>query len=291
MKLGAHIGISRGLAWTAAEAVRLGCECLQIFLSNPRSWAPAADDAQAEVARWRRELDRHHISPVIGHASYLVNLASPDPELYRKSLASALAAIHRGMALGADRFVIAAGYHRGAGPENARRAVARGLRELAQAAGRAPTAGGEMRLLLENTTGAGSGVGWSFEDLAATLAAAGDEPNLGVCLDTCHAHVAGYDLSAADSVREALDEFDRTVGLGRLGAMHLNDAKHPAGSRRDLHAHIGRGTIGRAGFRALLGDARLAGVAGIIETPKEDDMDARNLRLLRRLRPVRRLRR
>lgn len=278
MKLGAHIGISRGLRWTAAEALRLRCKCIQIFLSNPRGWAASPADDESDVAEWRRALATHGISPVMGHSSYLVNLASPDPELWRKSLASASAAIRRGLALGADRFIVPGGYHKGVGEKRGRRALARGLRELAQ------IAGGGMRLLLENTTGAGSGMNWRFEDMAASLAEAGDEPNLGVCLDTCHLHVAGYDMSGADSVKRVLGDFDRIVGLSRLGAMHLNDAKHPVGSRRDAHTHIGRGTIGREGFLALMRDPRLAEVPGVIETPKEDGWDTRNLGRLRRMR-------
>ena len=278
MKLGAHIGISRGLAWTAAEAVRLRCECIQIFLSNPRGWAPSPADEESVLNEWRRALAAHGISPVVGHSSYLVNLASSDPEVWRKSLASASAAIRRGLALGADRFIIPGGYHKGAGEERGRRMLAHGLRELSR------IAGGRMRVLIENTTGSGSGMNWRFEDMAASLAEAGDEPNLGICLDTCHLHVAGYDMSGADSVKRVLGDFDRIVGLSRLGAMHLNDAKRPVGSRRDAHTHIGKGTIGREGFRALMRDPRLAEVPGVIETPKEDGWDTRNLGLLRRLR-------
>jgi deoxyribonuclease-4 len=278
MKLGAHIGIGRGLAWTASEAIRLRCECIQIFLSNPRGWAPSPADDERVLDEWRRALEAHNITPVMGHSSYLVNLASPVPELWRKSLESAAAAMRRGLALGADRFIIPGGYHKGMGEARSRRALARGLRELSQ------IAGGAMRLLLENTTGAGSGMNSRFEDMAASLAEAGDEPNLGICLDTCHVHVAGYDMSSADSVNRVVDDFDRIVGLARLGAMHLNDAKYPVGSRRDAHTHIGKGTIGRAGFRALMRDPRLAQMPGVIETPKEDGWDARNLGLLRRMR-------
>lgn len=277
MKLGAHIAIARGIAWTAAEAIRLRCECIQIFLSNPRGWAPAVRGGEAEIAAWRRSLDAHQIAPIIGHASYLVNLASPDPQLRRKSVAAAAAAIRRGIALGSDRFIIPAGYHKGIGEAKARRLMGRELRALAEAAG-------GVRLLLENTAGAGSGMNWRFEDMAAALSEAGDEWKLGICLDTCHMHAAGYDLSGEEKVQQVLALFDRAVGLARLGAMHLNDAKYPAGSRRDAHTHIGKGTIGGAGFHALVADPRLAEVPGVIETPKEVGWDARNLRLLRRLR-------
>jgi deoxyribonuclease-4 len=278
MKLGAHIGISRGLVWTASEAIRLRLECIQIFLSNPRGWKPAAPDDDAVAAQWRAILAAHEIAPVVGHSSYLVNLASPAAALRRKSLTCAVAAIRRGIALGSDRFIIPAAYHMGAGEEAGRRLLAAGLRELADAAGPA------MAILLENTTGAGSGMCWRFEDMAAALEAAGDPRNAGICLDACHLHVSGYDLGRPELVNQALEQFDRAVGLARLGAMHLNDARHAAGSRRDVHAHIGRGTIGCAGFGALMRDPRLAQVPGMIETPREGGWDARNLRLLRRLR-------
>jgi len=278
MKLGAHIGISRGLAWTAAEAIRLKCECLQIFLSNPRGWAPAVPDDADVAAEWRSMLDGHRICPLIGHSSYLVNLASPDPELRRKSVASVAADMRRGAALGVGMLVVPGGSHMGAGARAGQRAMGAALRELSQMAGDA------MAVLIENTAGAGSSTNWQFEEMAGTLATAGDASNLGICLDTCHLHVAGYDLGTADGMRGVVERFDRMVGLPRLGAMHLNDAKYAADSRRDAHTHIGRGTIGREGFRALIADARLADLPGIIETPKEDDADARNLRLLRRLR-------
>lgn len=278
MKLGAHIGISRGLAWTASEAIRLRLECIQIFLSNPRGWKPAVPDDPAVAAQWRAALAGHNIAPVVGHSSYLVNLASPDAELRRKSIVSAVAALRRGIALGSDRFIIPAGYHMGAGEQAGRQLLAAGLRELADAAGAA------MTVLLENTTGAGTGMCWRFEDMAAALAAAGDPHNAGICLDTCHVHASGYDLSHPELVNQVLEQFDRVVGLARLGAMHLNDARHAAGSRRDVHAHIGRGTIACASFGALMRHPRLTQTPGIIETPREQGWDVRNLRRLRRLR-------
>ncbi|UCH33143.1 MAG: deoxyribonuclease IV [Armatimonadota bacterium] len=278
MRLGVHVPVSKGLRRAAAEAVRLRCECMQMFLSNPRGWAAGAEHPGADVAALREARGKHDIRPLIGHASYVVNLASADRELWRKSLTSAAADMRRALGVGAEAFVVHAGYHGGGGERRGRTLLARALRELSRASG------GRLAVLVENGSGAGTGVGWRFEDLAAVLAQAGNPPGVGVCLDTCHAHVAGYDLSGAEAVGAVLEALDRTVGLGRLGAVHLNDAKHPAGSRRDAHAHIGRGTIGRAGFRALLQHPRLADVAGIIETPKEGDADARNLRVLRRLR-------
>ena len=278
MRLGAHIGISRGLAWTAAEAIRLKCECLQIFLSNPRGWAPAVPDDPDVAAEWRSTLAGHRISPVVGHSSYLVNLASPDPELRRKSLASLAADMRRGTALGVGVLIVPGGSHMGAGAAEGQRAMGAALRELSQMAGDA------MLVLIENTAGAGSSMNCQFEEMAGTLAAAGDASNLGICLDTCHLHVAGYDLSRANGARDMLEQFEGLVGLSRSGAMHLNDAKYPAGSRRDAHTHIGQGTIGREGFRVLATDARLADLPGVIETPKENHADTRNLRLLRQLR-------
>lgn len=278
MRLGVHVAIGKGLCWAAAEAVRLRCECMQIFLGNPRAWARGADYAEQDVAALRETLQRRRIWPLIGHASYLVNLASPDPRLWRKSLDSAAADIRRAIALGTDRFVLHAGHHGGAGEREGARLVARGVRELAGAAG------GALTVLVENTSGAGTSVGWRLEGAAEILAHAGDMPNLGFCLDTCHAHVAGYALNDAESANETVERLDRTIGLTRVGAVHLNDARYSAGSHRDAHAHIGEGTIGSAGFRALLAHPGLAQVPGIIETPKEGNADARNLRRLRRLR-------
>lgn len=277
MKLGAHLGIARGLKWTAAEAVRLRCECVQIFVSNPRGWRRGTAPAEDEVEALRRTLERHCIAPLICHSSYLVNLASSDPVLWRRSLDCAGADLRRAAGLGSDRFVVSGGSFRGGTEAQGKRRLARALRQLARVAP-------GVAVLVENTAGAGSSLCWRFEQLAAVFADAGDAPALGVCLDTCHAHVAGYDLAGVESVGAMLERFDRTVGLARLRAVHLNDARFPAGSHRDAHAHIGRGTIGAQGFRALLGWPSLTDTPAVIETPKEAAADVRNLRLLRRLR-------
>jgi deoxyribonuclease-4 len=278
VRFGVQIHVGRGLLRAAEEAQRKGLECVQVFPRNPRGWRAAAHDPEVDD-EFRRRLIAYDIQPLFLHTSYLVNLASPDPALRERSRSALAADLRRAGRLGAHSVVVHCGSHVGSGREAGIARVAAALNALLRAK-HGPA------ILLENTAGAGDELAGDFGDLAAILDRVRRPDRAAICLDTCHAHVAGHDLSTARGVGRALDEFDRAVGLSRLALIHANDARAPAGSRWDAHTHIGEGTIGLAGFRALVNDRRLQQLPVILETPLDrPDDDARNLAAIRGLAP------
>lgn len=279
-ELGAHVSSAGGVENAPARAAALDSVVLQLFTKQPSRWAePEIDRERARAFRVARE--EHGIRTAAAHDSYLINLASPDLALFERSLASFRAELQRCTALGLEYLVT----HPGNATDGDR---ARGLRRNASAIEQAlRTAGGDVMVLLEHTAGTGSALGSTFEELALLLDGIGERERsrVGVCLDTCHLWAAGYDI--VDDWSGVVDRLDSTVGLDRVRLFHLNDSKTARGSARDRHEHIGRGTIGRAGFRNVLHDARFRNVPKLIETPKDDDVmkaDRENLRLLRDLR-------
>ena len=279
MRLGAHESIAGGLYKAFERAQSAGCEAVQIFVKPNRRWAvkPLTED---DVARFKAKGEETGIRPVVGHASYLLNLATPDEALWVKSRDMLVVELERCEALGVPYLVLHPGSHVGAGEEAGLARVARALGEV-----HAATPGLCARVLLENTAGQGSGLGYRFEHLAWLMEHAPEGERLGVCLDTCHAFAAGYELRTPEGYAATMEEFDSIVGLERLEAFHLNDSKGDLGSRKDRHEHIGQGHIGLEGFRCLLNDPRLAGLPGLLETPKgkELDEDKENLAVLRGL--------
>lgn len=277
MRIGIQVHISPGLVQAAERAKELGCECLQIFARNPRGWRTGKLDREA-ATEFRRRLERYSISPLFIHASYLVNLASPSQRIFRQSLQAVSGDFERAELLGAEFVVVHTGYHRGIGRK---RGIARVVEAVDSVLGDSDS---DVGLLLENTAGAGTELGGNWEELAEILERVANPQRVGICLDTCHAHVAGYDLSSTQGVSEAIDQVRRIIGLERVALIHANDAKAQAGSRRDLHQHIGKGTIGKAGFRALLHHPDLQHLPVILETPiKSEGDDERNLKAIRRL--------
>jgi len=273
VRFGVHLNIGKGLVRAAEHGVALGCECAQVFVRNPRGWAAGRFDEQA-AATFVQITAEAGIRPLAAHSSYLINLASPDPALRTRSLQAVLEDCRRARMLGCRYLVLHAGHHRGSGLEAGLEAVATALQEVLAAAM-------EPMLLLENTAGAGSEVGHTWHQLASVLNRL-PPARTGMCLDTCHAHVAGYDVSSAEGVEIALAGLQRELGLARLHLVHLNDARALAGSRWDAHEHIGEGTIGEEGFRALLHHPALRDLPGILETPhRTPDDDARMLSRLR----------
>jgi deoxyribonuclease-4 len=278
--IGAHVSIAGGTPTAFARGVEAGCTAMQIFTRNATQWKaqPLSPD---EVARFRAEQGRTGISPVISHGSYLVNLASPDPLLLDKSREAFLDELLRAGALGLSCVVTHPGAHMGAG-------VAAGLARVAASIDwvleRAGAAG--PRVCLENTAGQGTVLGGEFGHLGGILGAVAAPERLGVCVDTCHGHAAGYDFATPEGYARALEDLEAAVGPGRVLAIHLNDAKGERGGHLDRHEHLGRGRIGLEGFRLFMNDPRFAAVPKIIETPKEEggrQMDPVNLGVLRRL--------
>lgn len=276
MRLGFHLPVARGLRAAADQAARLGTGCLQVFAGNPRSWTQRPLDP-AGAAAFARACREHDLTPVTVHAPYLINLASPDPELWRRSVAGLADQLARAAALGATAVVVHPG-SRGKMP------LEWGLERVASGVGRAlDLAPGPAQVWLENTAGGGGHLGGTLSQLALLLERLPESAS-GVCLDTAHALAAGYHLAGQGDFRRFLDRVDQVLGLDRVGLWHLNDTRHPRGSRRDEHTHLGKGRLGVDFFREMLADPRLADAAGVMETPKDSPWaDRRNLALLRRL--------
>lgn len=274
--LGAHMSIAGGLHLAALRGADVRCTALQIFSRNSNQWA-AKSLADEEIALWKETLASHPMATMV-HDSYLINLASPDDALYEKSREAFLAEAHRCVALGIPRLVFHPGAHMGAGEEAGLDRVARALDWVDERLGGAP-----VTLLVENTAGQGSSLGHSLEHLEGLLERVRRPALLGFCIDTCHLLAAGYDFRDAEGYRAVFAEFDRRIGVEHIRAFHLNDSKKALGSRVDRHEHIGRGFVGNPAFARILHDPRFRRVPKVLETPKTDDMDRKNLALLRRL--------
>lgn len=263
------------------RALDLGCDTLQIFTKSNRQWAARRLDP-AEVAGFRRGISENGLAPVFAHASYLINLAAAAPATRERSRHALVAELQRCDTLGIAGLVLHPGAHGGAGEETGLARVARSLEWLFSR-----TDG--PRLLLEATAGQGNCLGHRLEQLA-WLGERFAADRIGFCLDSCHLHAAGYALDSAARVRRVLETVDETVGLARVHLLHLNDSVGAAGSRLDRHAGIGEGTIGYAGFRALVRDTRLVALPAVLETPKGggQHLDRLNLKRLRCLQSGRR---
>ncbi len=310
MLLGSHLSIAGGMHRALLEAERLKLDCVQVFTKNQQQWRvkPLADDA---VAAWFAELDRlgwraatgcdhpgvdgsRALGRVVSHASYLINLASPDDELWKKSIDLMVVEIERCASLAIPYLVHHPGAFTTSTREEGIKRIARAYRELFKR-----TRGVAIVSCLENTVGSGSNLGRTFEELATLrgliVEATGEPERVGFCFDTCHAHAGGYDLSTREGGDATLAAFDEACGLGHMRVVHLNDSMAAFDSRRDRHAQIGEGTIGgstraarlaRSGFAAVVNHPTLAGVPMIMETPKGeteagtafDTLNARRLR-------------
>ena len=283
--LGCHLSIAGGFTQAIDEAEKLGNTALQFFTHAPSAWRmKALADGVADRFRERRE--RSSIEMVVVHAMYLLNLASPDDALHARSATALIEEVRRADRLGADGLVVHLGAHVGSGLAAGIDRIVAAVNGLLASPVWIQSPG--LRLLLENTAGAGTTVGAAFEELALVLAGAGDLSRIGICLDTCHAFAAGYDLRTAAAIERTLQELDQTIGLERVQLIHLNDSQLPLGSRRDRHEHIGRGEIGAAGLGMLVREARLRDLPFVLETPKKIDgranADRVNLAMVRRLR-------
>jgi deoxyribonuclease-4 len=279
-ELGAHVSASGGVHLAPARAREIDAGVLQLFTKQPSRWAdPEIDEATADAFRAARE--EHRIAVAGAHDSYLINLSSPDRRLWGMSQRAFEAELRRCTLLGLDFLVTHPGNATDEDVEAGIERNARGVTESLEAVE------GPTRVLLELTAGSGTTVGSTFENLRAIVDAIPDEQRdrVGICFDTCHAYSAGYDL--VNDYDRVWDDFDRVLGLERLGLVHLNDSKNPFDSRKDRHEEIGVGTLGVEPFRRIVLDERLFAVPKVLETPKGDDgkaADIRNLTLLRRLR-------
>lgn len=275
--IGAHMSIAGGLFRALERGQQAGCRTVQLFLKSSNQWKakPLTDEDRASFRQLRQSSG---IDPIVAHDSYLINLASPDPDLYEKSLQAFVVEMERAGSLGIPFLVLHPGAHMGSGIDAGVSAVAAALNRAIDQVD-APVA-----ILLENTAGQGSSLGHGFEELASILAQIKHRSRVGICLDTCHAFAAGYDIRTAEGYEATMREFDRLIGLESIRVLHLNDSKKGLGSRVDRHAHIGQGSIGLEAFRFLINDRRFEKIPKILETPKgTGSEDARNLAILRSL--------
>src|SRR5262245_22937927 len=278
---GAHMSVAGGLHNAALAARDHGCDALQIFTKNSNQWA-ARELSDDDVRLFRRALRETRVRKTVAHDSYLINLASPNEELFRKSVEAFVIEMERAERLGLHYLVAHPGSHAGTDEATGLANVVRALDEAHRRC-----AGFRVRVLLETTAGQGQSLGHRFEHFAHVLGAVAEPERLGVCFDTCHVFAAGYPLAPEADYRGTMAEFDRVIGLKRLCAFHVNDSKKPLGSRVDRHAHLGRGCLGLEPFRLLVNDPRFRDRPMILETPKQEDdgadMDAVNLGVLRGL--------
>ena len=277
--VGAHVSTQGGVPTAPARGVAIGATAIQVFTKTPNQWREPVVTPETAAA-FRKSWADSGITVIVAHDSYLINLASPDPVLNRRSVESFTAELTRCHQLGIPAVVSHPGNYRDDQEAGLRRNAA-GITAAMEAAP------GKVRVLLETTAGTGTALGSRFEELARlrALLPAALRKRIGWCADTCHLHASGYDLVGDyDGVWR---EFDKVLGLKLLGCLHLNDSKMPFGARRDRHALVGKGTIGAEVFRRVMRDPRFAGVPKVIETPKGDDgvtNDVTSIKLLRRWR-------
>ncbi|MDB5306638.1 MAG: nfo 2 [Gemmataceae bacterium] len=278
---GAHMSVAGGLHKAVAASASLGCGTVQIFTKNANQWAgkPLAED---EIRTFRKAIKEAKLKYPTAHDSYLINLATPDDALYRKSIDAFAHELERAEALGLSYLVTHPGAHTGSGVDAG---IARVVAALDQVHARC--SGFQVRVLVETTAGQGTCLGAKFEEIAAVLDRVKDPARLGVCLDTCHVFAAGYAITRQPDYAATFEQFDDRIGLSRLKLFHINDSEKPLGSRVDRHAALGRGAIGLDAFRRLVTDARFRARPMILETPKEDadgtEMDPVNLGTLREI--------
>ncbi len=266
LKLGVHVSISGSLDKSVNRALERGCTTFQIFTRNPRGWKSKDLDNEV-VEAFKSKLFLSGIMPVYAHMPYLPNLASPDEEIYSKSVDVLIFEMKRCERLGIPYLVTHLGSHRGSG-------VDKGVQRVAEACLSAlKVSRGETSILLENTAGSKNSVGGTFEEISSVLDLVGWGDRIRLCFDTCHAFVAGYELRTRNGLEETLKVIDKTVGLGRFELVHLNDSKGELDSRLDRHEHIGLGGIGEEGFKTILANRVFRSIPMILETPIDSRRD------------------
>ena len=275
MLYGAHVSASGGISTAIDRAEELGCDAVQVFTQSPRMWKPTAH-AEEQLARFRERRNEVGIAYVVCHALYLVNLASPDPDVHARSVAAMRSSLEAAAAIGADGVVFHVGSHLGAGLEEWLARVVPALVELLE------LTDDRLWLLLENSAGAGGTIGRSVDELATIVDRLDGHRRLGVCIDSCHWWVSGIDVTDGGALDAAVHDLDERIGLERLRCLHVNDAEVGLGSNRDRHTTLGKGTIGK-GMATFLGHPAFQALPAILETPEADGSYAGELALLREL--------
>lgn len=275
MRFGAHVSSSGGISKAIGRGRDLGCESLQVFTHNPRTWRPISHSDE-EIAAFRAQAAEAGIGPIVSHGLYLINLGAPDREvpsgppgkpatttrnIFRSSVESLVQHLDIGHRLGLQGVVLHVGSSKGSSEDEAIERIGAGIAEALE------TAGGDCDVLLENTAGAGDTIGRTFAQLHRVARAAGHPDRLGYCLDSQHLFASGYPVHEPGGIDRVLEEFDREIGIARLRCLHLNDSKTAFGSNRDRHENIGDGEIGEAGMRSILGAPALQELPVILEVP------------------------
>jgi len=279
-RIGIHTSTAGGVSNAAERAYRLGCNTLQIFSSSPRQWAPYELSAPqcAEMNRLRAKYD---LKPLVVHCNYLINLAGSSEIFLKKSMEAFRGEVTRALALCAEYLVLHPGSFRGADREQG---LLRTAAAIAVSTEGLDLVAGGLTILIENTAGSEFSLGGSFEQVAEVIGRLRGIVPVGACVDTCHTHVAGYDIVSEEGLRETLRQAEATIGLDSVKVWHCNDAKAACGSKLDRHQHVGKGMIGKETFRRLLNDSRLAHAAFIAETPIDrPGDDRRNVEALKKL--------
>jgi deoxyribonuclease-4 len=262
MFVGAHVSTAGGLDKAVERGQERGCEAIQIFNQSPRMWRPT-NYGEEDFAAFKEAMDASKVETVIIHAVYLINTASPDKELAKKSQAALTHALRIGDGIGAAGVVLHPGSTLGGPLKPALKRAAKVIKAALKDTDR-------CKLLLEQTAGHKGLIGRDFDETAQLIELAGGGKRLGLCLDSCHLFVQGYDITDEEHLAAVLDEADEKVGIERLGAVHVNDAAAPLGSCRDRHANIGKGEMGRKGLAAFLSEPRFEGLPATLETPGPD---------------------
>ena len=267
MQIGAHVSISGSLDLAVDNAVERECSAFQIFTRNPRSWF-AKDLDPVQVKKFKEKLQKSRIDRMAtcAHMPYLPNLSSPDEDGYQKSIKSMTQEIERCHELGIPYLVTHLGSHKGSGEEN-------GIRRLVGALNKVAETNADVIILLENTAGQKNSVGSDFTQLEEIFSKCKPSKKFGICLDTCHAFVAGYDLRTKEDVTKAIKKFDDSIGLKNLKILHLNDSKGELNSNRDRHDHIGLGEIGKEGLGEIVKIMNKNNIPIVLETPIDDIRD------------------
>lgn len=259
MLIGAHVSTAGGLETAIERGTEMGCRAIQIVNQSPRVWLPISY-SEADLATFAEAKQASAIESVVIHTSYLINLATRDFSLRQKSLNSVVHALQLGDSIGALGIVQHPGAQKGEELEPC-------LQRAADVILEALDASESCLFLLEHMAGQRAILGREMEQLATLIAMAEGHPRIGICIDTCHLHAQGYDVTTVEGLAEMLDEFDRVIGLDRLKCVHLNDARDPRGSGRDRHANLGQGAMGPTGLAAALSEPRFEGMPVILETP------------------------
>ena len=267
MQIGLHVSISGSIDMAVDNAIERECNAFQIFTRNPRSWfAKDLEPEEAELFKEKLKASKIDRMAICAHMPYLPNLSSPEDDGYQKSIKSMIKEVERCDKLGIPYLVTHLGSHKGSGEE-------KGMKRLTDALNKVAETNADVTILLENTAGQKNSVGSDFKQLAQIFSKCKPAKKFGICLDTCHAFVAGYDLRTKNAVKKAMKEFDDAVGIKHLKILHLNDSKGELNSNRDRHDHIGLGEIGKEGLSEIIKTMNKHKIPIVLETPIDDRRD------------------